>query len=51
MAVAVVRGEELMTLRQAGSLQRGDRLIIAASHEAYREFMQGYRETAASGTD
>lgn len=45
--VAVVRGEEVLPPAQVETLEQGDRLIIAASQEAYAEFMQAQHEKAA----
>ena len=48
--VAVVRGEEVLSSDSAGSLEHGDRLILAASEDAYSAFMQPHRKAAPLDT-
>jgi chloride channel protein, CIC family len=45
LPIAVVRGEEVLAPGQAGPIEVGDRLIIAASDQAYLAFMQAQRQT------
>ena len=45
--VAVVRGEEVLPSDHVGLLERGDRLIIAASQEGYAEFTRSHGEASA----
>ncbi len=42
--VAVVRAEEVLAPAQAGTLEQGDCLILAASEEAYAEFLRLHGE-------
>ncbi|HSB80631.1 MAG TPA: chloride channel protein [Candidatus Methylomirabilis sp.] len=42
--IAIVRSEEVLPPGQVGPLEQGDRLIIAASEEAYGEFLRAQAE-------
>jgi chloride channel protein, CIC family len=44
LLVAVVRSEEVLPSGQIGALEQGDRLIVAASQEAYSEFLRSHDE-------